>query len=202
MNASAESSSSAAGAVSRPAPAEGACDEAMFEQLVRDNAGRMLATARRFLRDEQESRDAVQDAFLQAFRCWKDFRGQSQVSTWLHRIVVNAALMRLRRKARRGSVSIEPLLPTFDATGHRMGAPPAWGASADELLERRETRELVRRRIDELPHDYRAVILLRDIEEMSTEDAAEALGITPGAVKTRLHRARMALRTLLERDLV
>lgn len=202
MNASAESSLTAAAAVSRPAPAEGICAEAMFEQLVRDNAGRMLATARRLLRDEAESRDAVQDAFLQAFRCWKDFRGQSQVSTWLHRIVVNAALMRLRRKARRGSVSIEPLLPTFDATGHRVGAQPAWGASADELLERRETREMVRRRIDELPRDYRAVILLRDIEEMSTEDAAEALGITPGAVKTRLHRARMALRTLLERDLV
>lgn len=202
MNASAEMSSSGSATRSRPAAGGTGCNEALFEQLVRDNACRMLATARRLLRDEQESRDAVQDAFLQAFRCWKDFRGQSQVSTWLHRIVVNAALMRLRRKARRGSVSIEPLLPTFDATGHRVGAPPAWGASADELLERRETREMVRRRIDELPHDYRAVILLRDIEEMSTEEAAEALGITPGAVKTRLHRARMALRTLLERDLV
>lgn len=201
MNASSESPSAAAGAESRPAPVEAACNEALFEQLVRDNAGRMLATARRLLRDEAESRDAVQDAFLQAFRCWKDFRGQSQVSTWLHRIVVNAALMRLRRKARRGSVSIEPLLPAFDATGHRVDVRPAWSASADDLLERRETREMVRRRIDELPHDYRAVILLRDIEEMSTEEAAEVLRITPGAVKTRLHRARMALRTLLEQDL-
>jgi RNA polymerase sigma-70 factor (ECF subfamily) len=194
-------SSSGSATLARSAPGDAACSEADFEQLVRDNAGRMLATARRLLRDEAESCDAVQDAFLQAFRCWKDFRGQSQVSTWLHRIVVNAALMRLRRKARHGSVSIEPLLPAFDATGHRVDVRPPWSASADELLERRETREMVRRRIDELPRDYRAVILLRDIEEMSTEDAAEALGITPGAVKTRLHRARLALRTLLEQDL-
>lgn len=201
MSASDENSSFGPVTQTRTAPSDGACSEALFEQLVRDNMGRMLATARRLLRDEAESRDAVQDAFLQAFKCWNDFRGQSQVSTWLHRIVVNAALMRLRRKARRGRVSIEPLLPAFDATGHRVDVRPAWSASAEELLERRETREMVRRRIDQLPHDYREVILLRDMEEMSTEEAAEVLGISSGAVKTRLHRARMALRTLLEEDL-
>lgn len=175
--------------------------EARFDDVVRSNAGRMLATARRILRDEQESQDAVQDAFLQAFKCYQDFRGQAQISTWLHRITVNAALMRLRRRRRREQTSIEPLLPNFDETGHRINARSAWESSPDDAFARKETRESVRRCIDKLPDDYRTVVLLRDIEEMSTEETAGVLGLTCGAVKTRLHRARMALRSLLEREL-
>lgn len=176
-------------------------DEAVFEALVRSNIGRMLATAKRILHDEQESHDAVQDAFLQAFKCCKDFRGQAQVSTWLHRITVNAALMRLRKRNRSERVSIESFLPTFDTTGHRQDVRPAWSNSPAALLEQSELRSLVRQRIDELPSDYRTVVLLRDIEGMSTEETANVLGLNCGAVKTRLHRARMALRTLLEADL-
>lgn len=176
-------------------------DEAVFEALVRSNIGRMLATAKRILHDEQESHDAVQDAFLQAFKCSKDFRGQAQVSTWLHRITVNAALMRLRKRNRSERVSIESFLPTFDTTGHRQDVRPGWSSSPAALLEQSELRSLVRQRIDELPSDYRTVVLLRDIEGMSTEETANVLGLNCGAVKTRLHRARMALRTLLEADL-
>lgn len=89
-------------------------------------------------------------------------------------------------------------MPAFEADGHRRNIRPAWTASSEQILERAELRALVRRKIDELPQDYRNVLLLRDIEGFDTDAAAQALGIRPGAVKTRLHRARMALRELLD----
>jgi RNA polymerase sigma-70 factor (ECF subfamily) len=106
--------------------------------------------------------------------------------------------MKLRARSRRPEVSIEGLLPAFDATGHHAHGVRRWRKPPDEELESEENRKLVRRLIDVLPDDYRNVLMLRDIEEFSTEEAAMALQITPGAVKTRLHRARQALRTLLE----
>jgi RNA polymerase sigma-70 factor (ECF subfamily) len=127
------------------------------------------------------------------------FAGTSRLSTWLHRIVVNAALMKLRSRRRRPEESIEELLPRFDETGHFTDAPSAWDGSTDRTYERAETRALVRAAIEELPPSYRTVLVLRDIEELDTEEAATMLGISQNAVKVRLHRARQALRTLLER---
>jgi RNA polymerase sigma-70 factor (ECF subfamily) len=173
-------------------------DPAAFETVVRRFGGRMLATARRYLPGEQDSADAVQDAFISAFQAIEGFEGNSQLATWLHRIVVNACLMKLRSRSRRPEVSIEGLLPAFDAGGHHAHAVRRWRAPPDEELQSEETRQLVRQFIEMLPDDYRNVLLLRDIEELSTEEAAAALQVTPGAVKTRLHRARQALRTLLE----
>ena len=173
-------------------------DESACETLVRRNAGRMLAVAGRFLRSEEDRADAVQDAFLSAFRSLDSFAGNSSLATWLHRIVVNACLMKLRRQSRKREVSIDALLPTFDETGHHTGSMHTWREDVPALLERAERRGAVREAIDRLPEPYRAVLLLRDIEELSTEEAAEQLGITTGAVKTRLHRARQALRTLLD----
>jgi RNA polymerase sigma-70 factor (ECF subfamily) len=107
--------------------------------------------------------------------------------------------MRLRSRQRQPEESIEELLPRFAEDGHQVAHPtPEWEGSAEELLARRETREMVREAIDRLPDSYRAVLLLRDIEELSTEEAARLVGITENAVKIRLHRARQALRTLLE----
>ena len=120
------------------------------------------------------------------------------LSTWLHRIVVNSSLMRLRNRKRRSETSIECLLPTFREDGHRQNVQPAWSTTAVNLLQRQETRQMIRDKINQLPEDYRTVIMLRDIEELDTESTAQALGISNGAVKTRLHRARMALRELLE----
>jgi RNA polymerase sigma-70 factor (ECF subfamily) len=161
----------------------------------------MLAVARRFLPEEQDARDAVQDAFLAAFRSIAGFAGGSRLSTWLHRIVVNTALMKLRSRRRRREDPIEELLPQFDDEGHRIGAVSPWEPAVEELAERQETRALVRGAIARLPETYRTVLLLRDIEERDTEETAALLGITAQAVKTRLHRARQALRTLLERQL-
>jgi RNA polymerase sigma-70 factor (ECF subfamily) len=173
-------------------------DPAAYETFVRRFSGRMLAAARRFLQCEQDCADAVQDAFLSAFQALDKFEGNAQLGTWLYRIVINACLMKLRSSSRRQEISIDGLLPTFDASGHHAHSVPSWRQPPHDQLLSDETRELVRRYIDMLPDDYRSVVLLRDIEEFSTEEAADALHTTPGAVKTRLHRARQALRTLLE----
>jgi RNA polymerase sigma-70 factor (ECF subfamily) len=172
-------------------------DETAYEEVVRLYGGRMLAVARRFLQQEQDAQDAVQDAFLSAFKAIDRFEGSSKLSTWLHRIVVNAALMKLRSRQRHPERPIEDLLPKFDHDGHRHAAD-GWATTIDTTAADRETREFVRQKINELPDSYRTVLLLRDIEELSTEEAADQLGITPGAVKTRLHRARLALRELID----
>jgi len=172
-------------------------DEDAYATLVRTMGARMLGVARRFLQDEELARDAVQDAFLSAFRSIQSFDAQSQLSTWLHRIVVNASLMKLRTRRRKPEQSIEPLLPAFDEVGHHASPVVPWTESAEHALVRAETRARVRRAIDELPETYRTVLLLRDIEELSTREAAEALGIGENALKLRLHRARQALATKL-----
>lgn len=172
-------------------------DGASYEQLVRTYGGRLLAVARRLVRNEEDARDCVQEAFLQAFRNIEKFEQRASLGSWLHRIVVNAALMKLRARTRRPEAPIEDLLPQFDADGQRP-EPEAELAVSLELLEGREVREAVRRSIDQLPDGYRNVLLIRDIEGYDTAETAALLGLTPGAVKTRLHRARAALKTLLE----
>lgn len=174
-------------------------DAAAYEQVVRRFGGRLLATARRMLGNQDDAEDAVQEALLSAFRHIGQFAGQARLSTWLHRIVVNVVLMRLRSRRARPETSVEELLPRFVEDGHWADRIGDDGPSADELLARQETRQLVRRCIDQLPDTYRTVLLLRDIEELDTDEAASVLGITPNATKIRLHRARQALRTLLER---
>jgi len=173
-------------------------EEAAFEELVRENTGRMLAVARRFLPSDDDAQDAVQEAFASAFRALPRFEGGSRLSTWLHRITVNACLMKLRTRRRKPEESIDNLLPGFLEDGHAEKSTPAWRQSADELIERAENRALVREAIEKLPDSYRTVLLLRDIEEFDTETTAKQLDITVAAVKTRLHRARMALKTLLD----
>jgi RNA polymerase sigma-70 factor (ECF subfamily) len=173
-------------------------DERACEALVRRHGGRMLAVARRFLRTEEDSADAVQDAFLSAFRSLDGFEGNSALGTWLHRIVVNVCLMRLRARSRSRELRIDDLLPTFDESGHHSHPVRTWEDQGLARLTRDETCAQIRACIDELPEPYREVLLLRDIEELDTEQTARHLGINPGAVKTRLHRARQALRTLLE----
>jgi len=172
-----------------------------FETLVRLYMGRLLRVARRFLKNEEDARDAVQDAFIAAFRSIQKFEAGSKLSTWLHRIVVNSALMRLRTKRRHPEEDIEELLPRFRADGHQVTDSVDWSLSAEDMVQQSETRELVRRMIDQLPDSYRVVLLMRDIEEMSTEETATALGITTAAVKVRLHRARQALRALLDKEM-
>ena len=176
-------------------------DDRAFEALVRRYMARLLSVARRFLKNEEDARDAVQDAFMSAFRSIDGFQSGSKLSTWLHRIVVNAALMKLRTRRRHPEQGIDELLPRFQPDGHQVEESVDWNASAEDIVAREETRELVRRNIDRLPESYRVVLLMRDIEEMTTEETAKALGITTAAVKVRLHRARQALRKLLDDEM-
>lgn len=168
------------------------------ERFVRQHIGWMRALAFRMLGDPGLADDCVQDAFIKAFRNIGDFEGRSSLKTWLHRITVNEALMKLRSVERRREDPIDDLLPEFDQNQCRIEAP--WGSipTPAELLERKSTRTLVVSKIQELPEDYRIVLQLRDIEELTTTEAAELLGISESNVKVRLHRARAAFKRLLE----
>ena len=173
-------------------------DPHAFETLVRSHGGRLLRVARRLLGSEDDARDVVQETFLQAWRNIATFEGRSTLATWLTRIAVNAALMRLRKRKRRDEASIDDLMPSFDSDGCR--TEPLWqiDATADEMIARDQVRTKVLDSIERLPERHRTILILRDIEEWNTAETAEMLEISPEAVKTRLHRARAALKKLLE----
>jgi RNA polymerase sigma-70 factor (ECF subfamily) len=172
-------------------------DQAAFEELVRSHGGRLLSVARRFLGSSEDAHDAVQEAFIRAFKAIHTFEERAQLHTWLHRILVNTALMKLRERRRKPEESIEELLPTFAADGHQTVESREW---SDALFERKETASIVRDAIARLPEPYRAVLVLRDLEECDTAETARILGTTTAVVKVRLHRARQALRTLLDQE--
>lgn len=172
-------------------------DDEAFSLVFRRYGARMLATARRLLGNDEDARDAVQEAMLSAFKAVGRFEGGSQIGTWLHRIVVNAALMRMRSRRRKPEASIEDLLPSFNTDGHRV-LQAADETDPAEALEHTRRLALLRSCVDALPEGYRQVYVLRDVEELSSEEVALAMGLTPNAVKIRLHRARQALMTLVK----
>jgi RNA polymerase sigma-70 factor, ECF subfamily len=170
-----------------------ACDS-----LFRQHSGRMLVVASRLLQSGEDAADAVQEAFLSAFRSLDHFAGNSAFDTWLHQIVVNVCLLKLRSESGRRAVSLDDLVRMFgeDVCHRRRG--PSGEERADAILARAETMARVRDCIERLAEPFRSVIVLRDIQELDTEQTARHLGISEAAVKTRLHRARRALRSLLE----
>lgn len=177
-------------------------DPAAYDTLVYGYAQRLMAVSRRFIREEAEACETVQDTFVQAFRALPRFEGGSSLYTWLYRIQVNAALMRLRskRSRRRHEVSIEELSSGTDGF-HVADRRRASLADPASEAQARERRRLIATLIDRLPRDYRVVVLLRDVEGMSTAETASVLAVSEALVKTRLHRARTALRALLVREL-
>jgi len=172
--------------------------EVAAERLVRDNIGWMLALSERLLRDRGLAEDTVQEAFMSAFRSLREFEGRSSLKTWLHRITVNAALSKLRQVKRRAEDPIDEHLPEFDRHECRVEAPWSNLIAVDDVMENAELRERVSKNIDALPDTYRIVLQLRDIEGYDTGEVAELLGISVSNVKVRLHRARAALKKLLE----
>jgi len=174
--------------------------DAAYETLVRQYGGAMLAVARRLLRDEEDARDAVQDGTLAAFKAIRFFREDARLSTWLHRITVNACLMKLRSARRRPTARIEDLLPRFDDAGHRIELEPSRETPIEDAADVPRIRAAVRACIEKLPDAYREVLVCRDIEDLDTAETATLLGISTENVKTRLHRARQALRALIERE--
>jgi RNA polymerase sigma-70 factor (ECF subfamily) len=172
-------------------------DELAFEELVRAQSRRLLGLCRRLLANEEDARDVVQETFVAAFRSVDRFRADSRLSTWLSRIAVNQALMKLRSRRRKPEQSIEDLLPRFLEDGHQAVSSQSWCLPADTAVEQKEVRALVHVNIERLPENYRTVLMLRDIEEMDTDEVARLLGVSNNTVKVRLHRARQALRSLL-----
>ncbi len=175
-------------------------DHSAMEPVVRSFGGQMLATASRLVGSEDEAKECVQLAFIKAWKGISSFRADSSLRTWLHRIVTNEGLMKIRARKRRAEQSLDDHLPRFDSTTCRI--EPLLGcaspASADELLERATVRDQVRDAIEQLPQDYRTIVLLRDIEGFTTSETAELLELSVTNVKVRLHRARSALKNLLE----
>ena len=166
-------------------------DELAYRALIDRHRDRMLAIACRYL-DEEDARDAVQDAFVAVLRAIDRFEGRATLATWLHRVVVNACLMKLRSRRRKPE---QPLPPALD---QRLAASPH--DTPDRSLEDAECDAWLRQALQELPEPHRVVIELRDIQQRDTRETAALLNVTPGAVKTRLHRARALLRRQLEQD--
>lgn len=175
-------------------------DQAAFEALMRRNNGRLFRVARAILKDDADAEDVLQDAYLDAYRNISRFRAESQLSTWLVRIVVNHALMRLRRQRRdRVVVSMDDHLTGSEGRARQFADSTSESPTTAAL--RAEARRLIERRIDELPVNFRTVFVLRELEELSVEEVAECLGIPAATVRTRLFRARALLREALARDL-
>jgi len=166
-------------------------DARAFERLMRLHNRTLFRTARAILRDDAEAEDALQEAYMQAYRSLASFRADARFSTWLARIVVNESLMRLRKQSRRASiVPIQPAAPAEEVeqvSDDTMEKP-------DSSAARAEMRRLLEAQIDLLPDAYRTVFMLRAVEEMSVEETAAVLGIPEPTVRTRFFRARSLLR--------
>lgn len=177
-------------------------DKLATEAFVRSHAGWMLRLARSYLADTGLAEDAVQTAFAKVFEKGDQFEGRSDLRTWMRRVVVNEALMILRkRKASKEDPSVASLMPAFDANDCRIEASWRQPQSPEQILMTEETRRSVIAAIGRLPETYRVILLLRDIEEKTTAEVAEVLGISEANVKVRLHRARAALKALLEPEM-
>jgi RNA polymerase sigma-70 factor (ECF subfamily) len=176
-------------------------DGAALEPLMERFASRVYRVAHGITGSAPDAEEVVQDVFLTLFRKAAGFEGRAALGTWLYRIAVNTALNKRRGKRAQVEEPLEDHLPTFEADGHRHGDRSFlladWSSMPDEALLSAEGRAVVRVAVERLPVHYRTVLLLRDVEELSSEEVAEIVGDTVASVKSRLHRARMALRELL-----
>jgi len=173
-------------------------DERAFEELVREESSRLYHVILRIVKDEDEARSLVQETFLQAYKSMDRFRGESKLSTWLIGIGINLARSSRRKTSRYDTLAeedIERLQPSFNMGAYTEEYSP-W--RPDAVAEKSQRREIVHRAIEQLSDTYREIIILRDIEQLDTSETAQALDITEGAARVRLHRARQALRALLD----
>src|SRR5215468_231585 len=180
-------------------------DSAALEVLMDRYASRVYRVARGITRTDADAEEVVQDVFLTMARKIDSFEGRAALGTWIYRIAANAALLKRRGRRAELEVSLEEHFPTFKEDGHREGPRPYlladWSQTPEAELLEGEARAVLARAIDQLPESYRAVLILRDVEDLSTEEVTEILGESISTVKSRLHRARMALREQLTRSL-
>jgi RNA polymerase sigma-70 factor (ECF subfamily) len=174
-------------------------DQAAFEELVRRHQERVYRLACRLTGDDADAADVLQETFLQVFRHLGEFRGEARFTTWLFRVVTNAALMRRRTRARRPADSLEVYMPRFDAEGRHAATPAQLQVTSqvEELLDRKRLAARARSGLARLPDAYRDAFVLRDLEELPTAEVASVLGIAPATVRQRVHRARLLLRGYL-----
>lgn len=175
-------------------------DRSAFELLMRRHNRRLFRLARATLRHDAEAEDALQEAYLSAYRTLADFRGEASLATWLSRLVLNECLGRLRRQARREKVVPMVASAHDDDTAFDVPAPPDAGAP-DRALVRAELRAWIEQQLDRLPRAYRLVFVLREVEEMDVDETAQCLDIPEATVRSRHFRARGLLREALEREL-
>lgn len=173
-------------------------DRPAFERLMRRYNRRLYRLARATLRDRTEAEDALQDAYIRAYRSMRQFRGEASLSTWLSRLVINECLARMRRSTRRQRVVsiVSPHIP--------IESPPMFvdeADSPDRALGRAQMRDLLERKVDELPENFRTVFVLRAVEELSVDETAASLGIPEETVRSRHFRARTMLRESLAQEL-
>lgn len=174
-------------------------DSDAFDELVVRYQHRVYRLAFRLVGNDQDALDVTQDVFLQLFRRLHTFRGESRFGTWLYRIATNTALMHRRARARRPTEPLEEYLPRFDSSGSHCGTPEELQVAerAEELLDRQLLGQRMMRAIEQLPEGYRVAFVLRDLEELPTEEVAATLGLKPATVRQRVHRARLMLRGCL-----
>jgi RNA polymerase sigma-70 factor, ECF subfamily len=172
---------------------------AAFERLMRQYNQRLFRIARSILKDDSDAEDALQDAYVQAYRKLDEFRGEAELATWLTRIVINQALMRVRKRTR--DRNVVPFGGSGDGTVKELEVADEQAESPSDAALRGEVRKVLERRIDELPESFRTVFVMREVEEMTARETADALGIPEATVRTRLFRARALLREALDRDM-
>jgi RNA polymerase sigma-70 factor (ECF subfamily) len=167
-----------------------------FDAIVRTHQDRVYAFCLRMLADREDALDVAQEVFLSAYRNLAGFRGEASLSTWLLRIAANRSLNRIRQRATRAAREVMSIEPQED--GDAPFQPPGREEDRpDRMVESRETRKILEAAIANLDEDSRMLVLLSDVEGLSYEELSEAVGIPLGTVKSRLHRARMALRKML-----
>jgi RNA polymerase sigma-70 factor (ECF subfamily) len=180
-------------------------DDTALERLMERHAARVYRVALGITRSAPDAEEVVQDVFASLVRAIDTFEGRSALATWLYRVAANAALAKRRGKRAQVEVLLEDCLPTFREDGHREGDRAFlladWSANPEEVLLTGESRRVLELALDRLPAHFRAVLVLRDVEDLSNEEAARLLGESVSSVKSRLHRARMALREQLTRAL-
>lgn len=173
-------------------------DSDAFEALVSRYEARVYSLARRLTGDPSHAEEALQDTFVRVHRRLSTFRGESRFSTWLFRVATNCALMVRRREKRHRAESLDEFLPTFDRDGrHARDVDHGEAARADEILDRRRLSRAAGEALRRLPRLYRVAFVLRDLEEIPTEQVAAVLRVSAAAVRQRVHRARLMMRGYL-----
>jgi RNA polymerase sigma-70 factor, ECF subfamily len=168
-----------------------------FEEIMQRYESKVFNMAMRFTRNQEDAEEVLQDVFSTLYRKVDGFQGKSAFSSWLYRIVVNAAFMKLRKRKQNQTISIEDLAPAIKQ--YCLDCDAMVSSRSDSLSMNRELRDIIQNAINRLPEQYRAVFVLRDVDGMSNQEVGDVLGLSIPAVKSRLHRSRLMLRKKLQR---